>query len=191
MTQVYGWLTLDELKQAAAMERLAALEGNQTKTAESLKISRTTLASIISEFEKRSSEDKERIQLNNEKLRQMTNQDSKTFVVDINTGMSVPLAPAPLKPVQLFKAPEPEKDPLSQAAVTLANASRAPNNFNPITKATTPIKLKTQLETEAEKEHARFAKLDKTPFSTKQAAETKANEEKAKVEKKPKKAKAG
>lgn len=166
MAQVYGWLTMDELKQAAAMERLAALENNKSRTADSLKISRQTLDSIIEAFEKRTAEDKERIRLNNEKLRAITNQESRSFEMDPNTGMSVPVAPAPLKPIELFKARNIDADPLSAAAHEMAGTAKAPNKFMPSTTPSPIIKEKTPLETEAEREHARFAKLDKTPYAT-------------------------
>ena len=60
---VYGWLKMDELRELVAVERLAQLEHNKTKTAESLGITRTTLDKILADFDKRTAEDKARMGL--------------------------------------------------------------------------------------------------------------------------------
>lgn len=180
---VYGWLKMEELKQLVAVERLAQLEHNKTKCAESLGVTRTTLDSILKGFEKRSAEDKARIKTNNEKMKVILNQESNTFGHDTNTGMSTPLAPRPLPKIELIIPKETGEDPLSKAANAINNEPRTGNAFKPTVKPLPAPKETTPLMTEAQKEHARFAKLDKTPYSKTHDLEAREIREKAEMNK--------
>lgn len=177
---VYGWLKLDELKQLIAIERLHHLENNKTRCAESLGISRPTLNEILDAFEKRTAEDKQRITDNNERMKVILNQESKSWGHDVNTGMSVPLPPAPLPKIEMFKPKPVSDDPLSQAAEKINNQPRIENTFNPTPKPSPIIAPANPLLDEAAKEKARFEKLDKTPYSV--VHKTAAREELEKAE---------
>ena len=182
---VYGWLKLEELKQLVAVERLAQLEHNKTKTAESLGITRTTLDKILADFDKRTAEDQNRIKVNNDKMRAITNQNANTFGHDANTGMSTPLPPGPLPKIELFKPRPPSDDPLSRAANEINNTPRIANTFQPTAKPSPVIPENTPLMTEAQREKERFAKMDKRPYSEKYPkVNTKGNGHDAKVVKK-------
>ena len=179
---VYGWLKLEELKQLVAVERLAQLENNKTKTAESLGITRTTLDKILADFEKRTAEDKARIKTNNDKMNAILSQESKSWGHDVNTGMSTPLVPGPLPKIELIKPRPTSDDPLSKAADEINNTPRIANTFQPVVKPSPVIPTNSPLMTEAQKEHERFAKLDKRPYSVQYPkVNTKGNGHDAKV----------
>ena len=162
---VYGWLKMDELRELVAVERLAQLENNKTKTAESLGITRTTLDKILADFEKRTAEDKSRIKTNNDKMNAILSQESKSWGHDVNTGMSTPLAPGPLPKIELFKPRPTSDDPLSKAAEAINNTPRIVNTFQPVAKPSPVIPVYSPLMTEAQREKERFDKLDKRPYS--------------------------
>lgn len=167
MSQQFGWLKMEELKQIAAVERLKALEKSKIKTAESLGITRTTLDSLLAAFDKRSAEDQSRIAENNKKLQEIMNQDRSAFEYDTKTGHSSPKPPRPLPKIDLIMPLERGSDPLSTAANQINNEPRIQPAFKPVVQPSPRIPVPAPLADEAQREHERFAKLDKTLYSEK------------------------
>ena len=163
--QQFGWLKMDELKQLAAVERLANLEGNKLKTAESLGITRVTLDAILHAFEKRTEAEQARIKLNADKVREIMNQNKDAFEHDAKTGFSNPKAPAPLPKIELFKPRSMGEDPLNKAAEAINNTPRPVSTFKPVITPSPVIPVPKPLADEAKREKEHFDKLDKTPYS--------------------------
>lgn len=176
--QDYGWLTLEEIKQAAVIDRLGKLNNNQTKTAESLGITRPTLAKIIEEYGERTEKEQIRIKSNQAELSRQEKMNADAFQFDPSTGMSLPKSPAPIPPVTLFK-PRPTLD---QSAIeeAMSNAEGSVDRKNLFVTKVEPspvIKLPDPVLTAAQIEHERFAKLDKTPYSVKHKTQERENRE--------------
>ena len=167
MAQEFGFLTLDDIKQAVALDRLRTFENNITQAAKSLDITRPTLHKIMADFEKKDADTKKRIQSNQNLLSSIFQQDRSSWKFDDNSGMSVPVPPPPIPPVKLLKQP-PMPDIVSEAGEK-ANAE--------IKQGTTLIRnpqmptirkgVQVGLASEATREKERFAKLDLTPMSVK------------------------
>jgi len=166
--QDYGWFTLEEVKQAVAMDRLSKLDGNLTKTSESLGITRPTLNSIIEAYEKRSAEDKERIKVNVALVQKVESQHMQAFEPDPATGFSRPKAPEPLPDMKLFM-PKDEKlnTAIEKAIAESENSVDRKNLFKPSVQASPVIKPVDPMVDKAKAEQERFAKMDKTPYSEK------------------------
>ncbi len=164
----YGWMTLEDLRQVVSVERLAKLDNNLTRTAESLGITRPTLNAILEAYEKRTFEEKERIKANIAKLNWVEQQNKDAFEYDHATGMSTPKAPRPIPPVVLVmpKTSAVETD-IEKAMNAAENAVARTKMFIPVPQVAPVVKPVDPMMSDAQKEHERFAKLDKTPYSEK------------------------
>ena len=167
MGQDFGWITLEEAKQAVILDRLQKFENNKSKTAESLDISRDTLAKALASFEKKDAETQARIRANQAILDKKGSQDKDAWSHDPVTGFSVPVAPPPIPPVKLFQRPA-EPDILTEAATKVNDSIRAGAKLfrNHVAPGLDPTKAPVE-KTEGEKEKERFSKLDLTPLSQK------------------------
>lgn len=170
MSQEFGYLTMEQIKFAVVLDRLKKFENNQTHAANSLKITRTTLIKALADFEKKDAKTKEIIKANQDLLQRGGLQDRDAFQHDVDSGMSVPV---PLKPVPgagtvLLTAKPAEGSPVVDAAMEANNVMKPPVRLISRLKLAGGDKSKSPLglETESEREHKRFSKLDKTPISS-------------------------
>ena len=182
MSQDFGYLTLEEIKQAVALDRLKKFENNITQTAKSLKVTRPTLHKILKDYDKRTDEEKKRIEANMTIDQRNMSQERGAFEADPVTGMSIPKAPAPLPKIPLIM-PKELVQPTGAIDVTADQQPRPANAFKPVVKPSPIIPEPNSIETEAKREHDRFEKLDKTPYSLKHKMEARAILEKGKTPK--------
>lgn len=131
MSQLFGFLKLDEVKQAVVLDRLKSMEGNKSATAKSLGIHRGTLDKLLIDFEKKDVKDKEVITKNQSIIEAIRNQDKNAFAFDPNTGHSVPMAPPPLQVPEsaLMKVRPVEGEPVAAAAEAANDAIRQKTKF--------------------------------------------------------------
>lgn len=187
--QDYGFLSLDQVKQAVVLDRMKKLDNNQTHAASSLGITRNTLAKLLAQFAKNDEATQKRINDNVALLSKMNNRIDE-FDLDNATGMSVPRPAAPLKIPVLLKA-RPEEGGAIAKVVTAEEAKIKKNtvllgNLKP----SPAVEVNDPLLTEAQQEHARFDKLDKTLYSVKNPIGEKDKPKAKGKKKKAKKAKA-
>lgn len=192
----YGYLSLDQVKQAVVLDRMKKLDNSKTQTATSLGITRNTLDKLLAQFEKNDKATQDRISANIALLSKMQNPHVDAFEFDVNTGMSIPKKAEPLKIPVLLKARAEDTDPLNKAVGDMeTNARKGMTVLGTVTPSPiipTPTEMKSEIETE--RKH--FAGLNKTLYSEKYPIGGKAKKETAKVIKtkakgKKKKAKAG
>ena len=195
--QDYGYLSLDQVKQAVVVDRMKKLENNQTHAAASLGITRNTLVKLLAQFEKNDKVTQARIEANIALLSKMQNPNVDPFEFDVNTGMSTPKKPEPLKVPVLLTARQEEPTALNEAVGAMETKAREGmvylGNATPSPIVPVPNEMKSEIETE--RKH--FSSLDKKlysenhPIGEKAKAEIKTTKPAKKAKGKKKKAKAG
>ena len=188
MAQEFGFLTLDTLKHAIIKDRLKSFNGNQTKTAQSLGISRVTLDKAIEDYEKKDAAEKATIEANQARLSLIYKQTRGSgWEFDPNTGDSFPVKTEGIPPVKLFKRPD-ETEPLATEATRVNDQIRQGTQLlrDPKAPPDRSGNSVVNIQTEATKEHERFKGLDLTPLSVRKGLDHRGQDTQAKPQEKPK-----
>lgn len=168
--QTFGFMTLEELKRAIILDRLATFENNQDQAAKSLRIHRHSIAAHLKRYAQDDVKSKARIELGQKAIKTMTD-NLRGYEHDPESGLSKPVAAqGVLTDGSPMLMPRPaEGEPVAEAANKANDTIKTEMKFlNQPTKITTtpaPKNVVTPMSAEVKKEKEHFKKLDKTPIS--------------------------